>query len=208
MRDQAPPPPDPPRVQAAFPSDAFDRKEFPSDAFDRTASPSDPFDRRSVPSAPMDSGKAMLVAQDTNSGIADNALRSFTITLPELVEPGGEHSMLAAGHWIAQLRPHICSGAGLWWDRVIQLVSSQYDAWLQANPLERVHIEAPDPHVVGQGQVRLEQRVTNLLMKAVPTTSKQSWCQHACCMCQALCSQSTKDTNLEASMNVPKHCWT
>lgn len=110
---------------------------------------------------------------DSASGGVDQSLRSFTITLPELCEPGGDQSMLAAGDWIAQLRPHIadiCSGASTWWDNVIQLVSQRYEQWLQANPLERAHITPPDSHVVSQGHTRLEQRVTNMLHKALPET--------------------------------------
>lgn len=103
-------------------------------------------------------------------------LKSVPITLPKLVEPSMPHSTLAAGDWVAQLRPHIsdvCSGADKWWDACLQMVEAQYQRWLSAGPLDRIHIQAPDQWVVAQGQPRLEQRITTLLMSALPETIRQ-----------------------------------
>ena len=105
----------------------------------------------------------------------DGSLKSVPITLPKLVEPTSKDAALAAGDWIAQLRPHIadvCAGAGQWWDQVISIVSSKYQDWLVAGPLERIHIQPPDAQTVSQGQFRLEQRVTNLLLSALPESIK------------------------------------
>lgn len=103
-------------------------------------------------------------------------MKSVPIVLPKLVEPGTAHSTLAAGDWVAQLKPHIsdvCSGADKWWDRCLGMIEDQYQKWLAAGPLDRIHIQPPDQLAVAQGNFRLEQRVTTLILNALPESIRQ-----------------------------------
>lgn len=72
-------------------------------------------------------------------------MHNVPITLPKLVEPSVKNATLAAGDWLAQLKPHIsdiCHGADRWWDHVLQAVETRYHHWLQADPLTRLHVVA------------------------------------------------------------------
>ena len=105
----------------------------------------------------------------------EHTLKSVPVVLPKLAEPGGKNSSLEAGDWLAQVRPYIADvgqGAEQWWDRTITMVMNQYGRWLEANPLERVHIKAPEMDQSGPGSDRLNQRVTTLLLSAVPESIK------------------------------------
>ena len=49
---------------------------------------------------------------------------------------------------------------------------SRYQMWLEASPLERLHIDPPADGDLPQGFERLLQRVTNMLLAAVPESLK------------------------------------
>ena len=105
----------------------------------------------------------------------DHTLKSVQVVLPKLAEPGSKNSSLEAGDWLAQVRPYIADvgqGAEKWWDQTTMMVMNQYGRWLEANPLERVHIKAPDIDQSVPGSDRLNQRVTTLLLSAVPESIK------------------------------------
>ena len=105
----------------------------------------------------------------------EGSLKSIPVVLPKLSEPGGRNSSLEAGDWLAQVRPYIADvgqGAEKWWDITRQSVMDRYAAWLEANPLERVHIKAPELDNTMPGSDRLNQRVTTLLLSAVPESLK------------------------------------
>lgn len=100
----------------------------------------------------------------------DDTLRSFPIVLPKLVDPTVKNAALQAGDWVAQIRPMIAdtSGkAGQWWDQVVAITTARYQVWLDAPPLERLRLKA---HEMPQGCDRLAQRVTNMLLAAVPAS--------------------------------------
>ena len=107
--------------------------------------------------------------------LVEHTLKSVPVVLPKLAEPGGKNSSLEAGDWLAQVRPYIADvgqGAEQWWDRTTTMVMNQYGRWLEANPLERVHIKAPEMDQSVPGSDRLNQRVTTLLLSAVPESIK------------------------------------
>ena len=103
----------------------------------------------------------------------EDALRSFPITLPKLVDPGSKHSALHAGDWIAQVKPlipDVSSRAGEWWDKVVEETMRCYMRWFEAPPLQRLHILPPRDEDLPRGFERLVQRVTNMMLAAVPET--------------------------------------
>ena len=103
----------------------------------------------------------------------EDQLRSFPIKLPVLPEPSMKMASLEAGDWLTQVKPLISdvSGkAGKWWDGVITRVTQVYLQWLEASPLERLKISAPMMTAEEEGSVRLAQRVTTMLLEAVPQT--------------------------------------
>ena len=103
----------------------------------------------------------------------EDQLRSFPIKLPVLPEPSTKMASLEAGDWLTQVKPLISdvSGkAGKWWDGVINRVTQVYLQWLEASPLERLKITAPMMTAEEEGSVRLAQRVTTMLLEAVPQT--------------------------------------
>lgn len=109
--------------------------------------------------------------QSGNDVDAGSQLKSVPITLPKLAQ----HATLAAGDWIVQLRPYIsdiCTGADRWWDACLRMVEMRYQHWLAAGPLERIYVEPLSPEDVAQGQPRLEQRVTNLILQSLPECIK------------------------------------
>ena len=105
----------------------------------------------------------------------EDALRSFPIVLPKLVDPGSKHSALHAGDWIAQVKPlisDVSSRAGEWWEKVVEKTMERCMRWLDAPPLQRLHIQPAGDEELPKGFERLVQRVTNMLLSAVPETVK------------------------------------
>ena len=106
----------------------------------------------------------------------EETLRSVPITFPKLPEAGSRTAALEAGDWLAQLAPlvgDVSQKAAAWWGRVMELCMELYRSWLTASPLERLHMEAPRVEQASPGQQRLDQRVTALLLAALPDTLKQ-----------------------------------
>ena len=105
----------------------------------------------------------------------EDSLRSFPITLPRLVEPNTQNAALQAGDWLAQVRPLIADTsmrAGVWWDQPLDCTMKKYATWLEATPLQRFEISSPAAGELPVGHERLEQRVTNMLLAAVPQSIK------------------------------------
>ena len=106
----------------------------------------------------------------------DEALRQVPITLPKLTEPGGKTSMLDAGDWLAQLRPlvsDVSGGALRWWDNLMEQTMTAYRRWLSVGPLEKLHVKAPTLVATSAGHTRLDQRVTMMVMGAIPAGVRQ-----------------------------------
>ena len=106
----------------------------------------------------------------------DEALRSVPITFPKLPEATSKTAALEAGDWLAQLAPlvgDVSQKAAAWWSRVMELCMGLYKSWLTATPLERLHMEVPTVEQASPGQQRLDQRVTALLLAALPEALKQ-----------------------------------
>ena len=105
----------------------------------------------------------------------DADLKAVPITLPSLPLPEGKDASLEAGDWLIQLEPLIgdlSKNASSWWRQVKQATFMKYSQWLQADPLARLRIGAPDLRDLPQGFERLDQRVTSLLMQSVPKCIK------------------------------------
>ena len=105
----------------------------------------------------------------------EESLRSVPITIPSLVPPDAKNAALEAGDWLAQLRPlvgDVAASATKWWDDLMLATNQAYHTWLSLGPLERLHIQAPTMEETSFKQTRLDQRVTMMLMNALPTEIK------------------------------------
>ena len=105
----------------------------------------------------------------------DRDLKAIPISLPPLPPPTDRDSSLEAGDWIIQLAPLIgdlSRNAASWWKQVMGITSNRYYQWLHADPLARLRISAPDQVEMPEGYDRLDQRVTSLLLNAVPKSVK------------------------------------
>ena len=121
---------------------------------------------------PRDSEKPKLDMIGKRQKIARKTpLRSFPITLPKLASPSEKNSALLAGDWLTQIKPlisEVSSKAGAWWDTVLHRTMEKYRQWLEAGPLDRLRIQPPEEHDLPQGYGRLVQRVTTMMLAAVP----------------------------------------
>ena len=98
--------------------------------------------------------------------------RSVT-ELPELQAFTPQEGSVQAGDWITQLSPVIgtmSATSSVWWTDVLREAYHLYNNWLAADPVQRLSIKAeascslsPSPR-----HVLIEQRLTVLLMRAVP----------------------------------------
>ena len=73
-------------------------------------------------------------------------LKAVSVTLPQLPPHSGQESGIACGDWLVQVRPligDISGGALQWWDDVLRTVTAQYNRWLLADPLQRLHLPSP-----------------------------------------------------------------
>ena len=111
-----------------------------------------------------------------------DALRSNNPVLPRLPQYGTKTSSVDAADWIIEIQPIIgdmSNKATKWWTLTMQSTMKTYEKWLCATPLERLRLPPPDsvdPMVVGGDPTavqRLEQRITTLLLPAVPEGLRQ-----------------------------------
>ena len=97
------------------------------------------------------------------------------MVLPKLGEPGEKLSALMAGDWITQVRPlmaDVSEKAGWWWDQMVEVTTQRYLTWLEAPPLEKLHVQPPADEDLPVGYERLAQRITNILIAALPESIK------------------------------------
>ena len=119
-----------------------------------------------------------------------DALRSTNPTIPPLPAVNKRHASIEAADWLEEMKPiigDISDRASKWWEMTMSRTWEVYHRWLQSNPLQRIRINPPDPvpwQELGNEQVikRLEQRITTILLPALPTemrndliTSRQLW---------------------------------
>ena len=119
-----------------------------------------------------------------------DALRSTNPTIPMLPPVGQKHAAIQAADWLVEIKPiigDISNRAHRWWELTMDVTVMKYQQWLQASPLQRLRIAPPEPvewKSLGSEQVvqRLEQRVTTILLPAVPMelrndliTSRHLW---------------------------------
>ena len=111
-----------------------------------------------------------------------DALRSNNPVLPRLPQYGTKTSSVDAADWIIEIQPIIgdmSNKATRWWTLTMQSTMKTYERWLCATPLERLRLPPPDPVIpmmVGGDPMavqRLEQRITTLLLPAVPDELRQ-----------------------------------
>ena len=99
---------------------------------------------------------------------------SRTVTdLPELPGFTPQEGSVLAGDWLTQLTPVLSTlspTSGVYWAEVLQGAYSLYTRWLGADPVQRLSIkaEANGWTCVSPRHVLIEQRMTVLLMRAVP----------------------------------------
>ena len=98
--------------------------------------------------------------------------RSVT-DLPELQAFTPQEGSVLAGDWITQLSPVIgtmSATSGVWWTEVLREAYHLYTRWLVADPVQRLSIkaEATCSLTPTSRHVLIEQRLTVLLMRAVP----------------------------------------
>ena len=86
-------------------------------------------------------------------------MKSVAVTLPLLPAASGKESGLVCGDWLVQVRPllgDMAPEALEWWDEVMRQVLNTYGRWLEAGPIERLHIAPPSDEA------------STLLMNAMP----------------------------------------
>ena len=110
--------------------------------------------------------------------IADHQeeMRSIPIVLPTLADPTARHAALMAGDWLTQIEPlisDVSARAGYWWNKLLDATMQRYREWLQASPLKRLYVDPPGESELPRGFDRLRQRVTSLLLAAIPTQIKE-----------------------------------
>ena len=117
-------------------------------------------------------GRALRQDRDV---VEDGDLKAIPIQLPPLASPEGRDASLEAGDWLIQLEPLIgdlSKNAASWWRKVMEATTSTYAQWLHADTLSRLKIAAPECRALSSGFERLDQRVTSLLLQAVPKAIK------------------------------------
>ena len=112
----------------------------------------------------------------------NDAIRSSNPVLPRLPQYGTKTSSVDAADWIIEIQPIIgdmSNKATKWWTLTMQSTMKIYEKWLCATPLERLRLPPPDPvnpMMVGgdpSSVQRLEQRITTLLLPAIPDEIRQ-----------------------------------
>eukprot|EP00435_Cladocopium_sp_Y103_P013046 s2797_g3.t1 len=56
----------------------------------------------------------------------------------------------------------------VWWDELMRVTMERYHQWLEGDPMQRLGIQPPALTDLPQGFLRLDQRVTSLLLPALP----------------------------------------
>ena len=100
-------------------------------------------------------------------------MKSVAVTLPVLPAASGKESGLVCGDWLVQVRPllgDMAPEALEWWDEIMRQVLNTYGRWLEAGPIERLHIAPPSDEACSSTPLRrrMTLRASTLLMNAMP----------------------------------------
>ena len=109
-------------------------------------------------------------------GSQDQGGNHRTVELPELA--GGDLTPLILGDWLEVVKPlmmDLSPQASRWWVLVVEESYKYYNEWRKATPMERLRI-VPESEVVKSDLTlhRTEQRGISLLLKAIPTSVKET----------------------------------
>ena len=109
-------------------------------------------------------------------GNQDQGGNHRTVELPEL--SGGDLTPLILGDWLEVVKPlmmDLSPQASRWWVLVVEESYKYYNEWRKATPMERLRI-VPESEVVKTDLTlhRTEQRGISLLLKAIPTSVKET----------------------------------
>ena len=112
----------------------------------------------------------------TGSGSQDQGGNHRTVELPEL--SGGDLTPLILGDWLEVVKPlmmDLSPQASRWWVLVVEESYRYYNEWRRATPMERLRI-SPESVVVRMDPTlhRTEQRGISLLLKAIPSSVKET----------------------------------
>ena len=104
-------------------------------------------------------------------------VKSSMTSLPALKAPQGDMAGVRLQDWLALVSTcmqDLSAGSGLWWQEVLQRVSSAYMTWLAATPLERLQVQPAqdDPFIVGKW-TRVNARACTLVLGAVDESLKE-----------------------------------
>ena len=95
-----------------------------------------------------------------------------TVELPALGEvKEGELGLLVVGDWLMLISPvmkDLTVSSGAWWDQVLAVAAEAYAQWLQADPLQRLHIRPRAVEDDGGRWSRVAQRAQAMLVAALP----------------------------------------
>ena len=96
-----------------------------------------------------------------------------SVELPPLNDLGeAEIGPLLAGDWLTSITPlmrDISPSSSQWWDLVLQVAGSKYQAWLSSDPLSRLRIQPANPPEFERAPLlRVEQRGQAVPLKALP----------------------------------------
>ena len=117
-----------------------------------------------LPRLPPSSTNGMWMPTEESLG---NNARS--VELPAL---GLDATALTFGDWLTTLEPivsEISQGANQWWQMTLKSVEQAYEAWLVADPLQRLRLGPVSPDEANKWP-RTERRMLSLLLQAVPDT--------------------------------------
>ena len=109
-------------------------------------------------------------------GNQDQGGNHRSVELPEL--SGGDLTPLILGDWLEVVKPlmmDLSPQASRWWVLVVEESYKYYNEWRKATPMERLRI-VPESEVVKSDLTlhRTEQRGISLLLKAIPTSVKET----------------------------------
>ena len=104
-------------------------------------------------------------------------VRTGSPDLPQLQAWDQQHGPLQIGDWLLLVEPIISDlslTASEWWSTMIASAEQWYRSHLAMNPLERIqHVPTPPNEVTQEKWLRLERRVSSMILQAVPLNIRE-----------------------------------